>query len=172
LLGAAAMAHLTQLSVTSSYAAGVLPALIILGLAFGLIIAPGISTATSGVLPQDTGVASALVNTMQQVGGSIGAAALSTVALNAAATYLATHHSAGQASATAATAAVHGYTVAFTVWAIVFGVAAVLACALLPSRRRTQSRSGPDGGGDMAGPAVEPGTAAGTASPQPPRATP
>jgi len=75
LTGAAAMAYLTQLSVTSSYAGGVLPALILLGLGFGMILAPAINTATAGVRPQDSGVAAALVNTMQQVGGSIGAAA-------------------------------------------------------------------------------------------------
>jgi len=80
LTGAVAMAYLTQLSVTSSYATGVLPALILLGLGFGMILAPAINTATTGVRPQDSGVASALVNTMQQVGGSIGASALSTVA--------------------------------------------------------------------------------------------
>jgi hypothetical protein len=67
-LGAAAMAYLTQLGLASSYAAGVLPALIILGLAFGLILPSAIATATTGVLPQDTGVSSALVNTMQQAG--------------------------------------------------------------------------------------------------------
>jgi predicted MFS family arabinose efflux permease len=166
-LGAVAMAYLTQLGVTSSYAARVLPALIILGLAFGLIIAPGISTATSGVVAQDTGVASALVNTMQQVGGSIGAAALSTIALNATASYLAAHRGHGPASATAA--AVHGYTAAFTVSAVVFGVAAVLAYALLPSRRRTQSR-GSSEGSDTAGRSNEADAAAGTASPQPPGA--
>lgn len=143
-LGAASMVYLAQLTPTSSYAGGVLPALIVLGLGFGLVIAPSVSTATSGVAPQDTGVASALVNTMQQVGGSIGAAALSTVALNATAAYLAAHQGAGPAPATAAAAAVHGYTAAFTVSAIVFGVAAILAYTLLPAQRRaTQSRLDP-----------------------------
>ena len=75
LLGAAAMTYLTQLTVTSSYAGGVLPALLILGLGFGMIFAPAINTATAGVPRQDSGVASALVNTMQQVGGSVGTAA-------------------------------------------------------------------------------------------------
>ena len=136
-LGAAAMAYLTQLGLASSYAAGVLPALIILGLAFGLILPSAIATATTGVLPQDTGVASALVNTMQQVGGSIGVSALSTVALSATASYLATHGDAGRL--VTPDAAIHGYTVAFTVAAIVFAVAAVLAFGLLPSRQRQQA---------------------------------
>ena len=92
LFGATAMTYLTQLTVTSSYVGGVLPALIIMGLGFGMIFAPAINTATAGVARQDSGVASALVNTMQQVGGSIGTSALSTIALTATASYLATHH--------------------------------------------------------------------------------
>src|SRR5580692_8802097 len=76
LFGTGAMTYLTQLTVTSSYASGVLPALLIMGLGFGMIFAPAINTATTGVPRQDSGVASALVNTMQQVGGSIGTAAL------------------------------------------------------------------------------------------------
>jgi hypothetical protein len=48
-----------------------------------MIFAPVINTATAGGQRQDSGVASALVNTMQQVGGSIGTAALSTIAVQA-----------------------------------------------------------------------------------------
>ena len=137
LTGAAAMAYLTQLSVTSSYAGGVLPALILLGLAFGMILAPAINTATTGVRPQDSGVASALVNTMQQVGGSIGASALSTVALSATASYLGGHPAGPLALETAA---VHGYTVAFTVSAALFALGTVLVFALLPSRQQLAQR--------------------------------
>jgi hypothetical protein len=95
LLGAAAIGYLTQIGVTSSYAGSVLPALIVLGLGFGMVLAPAINTATAGVQRQDSGVAAALVNTMQQVGGSIGAAALSTIALTATAHYLAGHRDGG-----------------------------------------------------------------------------
>ena len=80
LLGTGGMVYLTQVSVTSSYVGGVLPALLILGLGFGMIFAPAINAATAGVRREDSGVASALVNTMQQVGGSIGTSALSTIA--------------------------------------------------------------------------------------------
>jgi EmrB/QacA subfamily drug resistance transporter len=133
LLGGGAMTDLTRLSVTSGYAAGVLPALLVMGAGFGMIIAPAINTATAGVGTQDSGIASALVNTMQQVGGSIGTAALSTIALTAAASYLAAHHTGPLAAATAAT---HGYTLAFATSAALFGVGAVLAIVMLPSKRR------------------------------------
>jgi len=129
------MAYLTQLTVTSSYAVNIVPALIALGLGFGMIFSPAINTATAGVSRRDSGVASALVNTMQQVGGSIGTAALSTVALTATASYLTTHHTGRLA---AATAAVHGYGVAFWVSAALFGVGALLAVLLVPSRRRLE----------------------------------
>jgi EmrB/QacA subfamily drug resistance transporter len=133
LLGGAAMTYLTQISVTTSYATGVLPALIVAGLGFGSIFAPAINTATTGVDRADSGVASALVNTGQQVGGSIGTALLSTIALTATSGYLALHHASALAPAVAA---VHGYTVAFAVSASLFGLGAILALTLLPSRQR------------------------------------
>jgi EmrB/QacA subfamily drug resistance transporter len=134
-LGGGAMGYLTQLTVSSGYATNIVPALIALGLGFGMIFSPAINTATAGVARRDSGVASALVNTMQQVGGSIGTAALSTVALTATATYLTAHHVGRLAPATAA---VHGYSVAFTVSAVLFGVGALLAVLLVPSRRRLE----------------------------------
>jgi EmrB/QacA subfamily drug resistance transporter len=133
LLGAGGMAYLTQVTVTSSYVSSVLPALLILGLGFGMIFAPAINTATTGVAREDSGVASALVNTMQQVGGSVGTSALSTIALTATASYLVAHHASPLAPAIAAT---HGYTTAFAVSAGLLGLGFILAIVLLPSRRR------------------------------------
>ncbi len=133
LVGGAGLAYLTQITVTSSYAVSVLPALLVMGLGFGMIFSPAINTATAGVDRRDSGVASALVNTMQQVGGSIGTAALSTIALTATANYLTAHHTGRLATATAA---VHGYSAALTVSAALLGVGAVTAVLLLPSRRK------------------------------------
>ena len=135
LLGGGAMAYLTQLTVTASYATSVVPALVAMGLGFGMIFAPAVNTATAGVARRDSGVASALVNTMQQVGGSIGTAALSTVALTATTSYLVAHHATPGA---AAAAAVHGYGAAFTVSAVLFGIGALVAGLLLPSRRKLE----------------------------------
>jgi nitrate/nitrite transporter NarK len=135
LLGLIGMLYLTRLTATSSYLSGVLPALLVMGLAFGLIFAPAINTATAGVRREDSGVASALVNTMQQVGGSIGTSALSTIALTETTSYLVAHHTGALAQATAA---VHGYTLAFTVSAGLFVLGVILAIALLPSRHRLE----------------------------------
>jgi MFS family permease len=133
LLCAGGMALLTQVTVTSSYVSSVLPGVLILGLGLGQIFAQAINTATAGVAREDSGVASALVNTMQQVGGSIGAAALSTIALSATATYLIGHDTGPQAQAVAAT---YGYTTAFAVSAGLLVLGCILAIVLLPSRRR------------------------------------
>jgi MFS family permease len=119
--------------VTSSYLGAMLPALVAMGLGFGMIFAPATNTATTGVPTKDSGVASALVNTGQQVGGSIGVSVLSTIAASATASYLVIHHAGPQAAAIAAT---HGYTLAFTISASLLGLGAILAVLMLPSHRR------------------------------------
>jgi EmrB/QacA subfamily drug resistance transporter len=131
LLGVAAMTYLTQITVTSSYVSGVLPAMLVMGLGFGMIFSPAINTATAGVRREDSGVASALVNTMQQVGGSIGTSVLSTIALTATTSYLALHHAGALAPAIAAT---RGYTVAFAVSAALLGLGVIITLVLFPSR--------------------------------------
>jgi EmrB/QacA subfamily drug resistance transporter len=130
LLSAAAMLMFTGVSVHSSYGTDVLPGLLVIGVGLGLIFAPAMDTATRGVDGPDAGVASALVNTGQQVGGSIGTALLSTLAASAAGAYASTH---GAVADVAAQAAVHGYTTAFTWAAAVFAVGALTAWLLLPS---------------------------------------
>src|SRR5277367_5305328 len=135
LLGAGGTAYLAQLTVTSSYLEGVLPALLIMGLGFGTIFAAAVNSATAGVPYEDSGVASALVNTMQQVGGSIGISVLSTITASVTASYLIAHHTGPQAPAIAAT---HGYTLAFAISAALLGLGAILAILMLPSRKRLE----------------------------------
>src|SRR4051794_30648007 len=106
LLAVVGMLYLTGITPTSSYAVAVLPALLVLGAGFGLIMAPSMSSATLGVRPSDTGIAAALVNTSQQIGGSIGTAVLSTVAATAVTSFATEHAPAG--SQVMAEAAVHG----------------------------------------------------------------
>ena len=91
-LGLISMLLLTRLTPSSSYAADVLPSLLILGLGMGLIFAPAFGTATLGVAGNEAGVASAMVNTSQQVGGSVGTSLLSTLFASSAAAYAAQPH--------------------------------------------------------------------------------
>ncbi|MBD0840724.1 MULTISPECIES: MFS transporter [unclassified Streptomyces] len=91
LVAAIGMLMLTQLEVDSSYSALLLPSMLLLGLGMGTAFMPAMSLATMGVKPQDSGVASAMVNTSQQVGGAIGTALLNTIAASATTTYVADH---------------------------------------------------------------------------------
>ena len=105
----------------------------VIGAGIGLVFSAAMATATFGVQPSDAGVASAMVNTMQQIGGSIGTALLSTLAASAVTSELAV--AAGRPDAAAvAHAAVHGYTVAFWWAAGIYAVGAVVCAALLTRR--------------------------------------
>ncbi|MFF0817342.1 DHA2 family efflux MFS transporter permease subunit [Rhodococcus sp. NPDC003318] len=128
-LGAAGLAYLAQLEVDSSYAPHILPGLVLLGLGMGTVFAPAMQGAITGVQPEDSGVASATVNTMQQVGGSIGTALLSTVAATAAANYLS---DATPGPLTPALAAVESYTTTFWWAAAIFVSGAITSAFLLP----------------------------------------
>src|SRR6266478_2623401 len=118
-----------QLGVNTSYPSTILPALVVIGLGLGLVFACAINTATYGAAREDAGVASAMVNINQQVGGSIGIALLNTIAASAFSSYLLTH---GQSLAAQAGAAVHSYIVAFWISAGIFAGAAVVCGLVLP----------------------------------------
>ena len=95
----------TRLTPHGAYASHVLPGLVLTGPAMGCVFAPAFSTATLGVKSSDAGIASAMVNTSQQVGGSIGTALLSTIFASAAASFASVHaHAAGITGAAASTA--------------------------------------------------------------------
>ena len=118
LLATGGMVWLTQLKIDSSYVGMILPAFIILAVGMGAVFVPLSNTALTGVGNHDAGVASAMVNTTQQIGGSLGVALLNTVFTTAAASYGKTHGP--------ALGAVHGYNVAFTVSAGLLATAALV----------------------------------------------
>ncbi len=131
-LAAGGLAFLTGIEFDSSYAGSVLPGLLVMGLGFGLIMAPSIATATSGIAPRDAGVASATVNTAQQIGGSIGTAFLSTIFAGAVSAFAAP--AGAPAQLVQAQAAVHGYTVAFWWAAGALAVGAVVTALVFRPR--------------------------------------
>jgi len=131
-LGAIGMLILTRLEVSSNYADHVLPALLVLGAAMGTIMPASMQSATLGVDRQFAGVASAMTNTSQQVGGSISTALLNTLAASAATSFVSSHLP--PTPAIAAEAAVHGYTTAFALCAAFFAGGLVIAALLF--RRR------------------------------------
>ena len=83
-LAAGGMLGMSTLQVDSTYLTGLLPWIMLLSFGLGLVFVPLTLTAVSGVAREDSGVGSAVLNTMQQVGGSLGLATLSTVAVSAA----------------------------------------------------------------------------------------
>ncbi len=129
-MAALGLGWFTQVGVHTGYAAHVLPAEIVVSIGMGLAFVPLSSTALVGVAPNDAGVASALVNTTQQVGGSLGTALLNTIAASATATYLVAH---GRSAVAAGL--VHGYTTAFTYSAVIIGLAVVTTVALVRAGR-------------------------------------
>ena len=123
------MLFLTQLEVGSSYPGVILPGMILLGLGTGAAFMPIISIAVHGIQGRDAGVASAMANTSQQVGGAIGTALLNTIAASATATYLAGHTSGGKL--VPAQSLVHGFTHAFWWAAGAEAVAALIALTFI-----------------------------------------
>ncbi|OEU94464.1 Puromycin resistance protein pur8 [Streptomyces abyssalis] len=131
-LAAAGLVWLTALSPHSGYAAHVLPPLLVMGVGLGLVMPSAISLATLGVVKRDQGVASATVNTMQQVGGSVGTALFNTMAAHAFTDYTRTHE---RTPDLVERANVHSFAVAY--WcAAGFFAAGLVASALLYERGR------------------------------------
>jgi EmrB/QacA subfamily drug resistance transporter len=134
LIAAVGMALLTNIGLTSDYGTDVLPTLLLVGAGLGLVFAPAFTLGTLGVEASDAGVASAMVNVAQQIGGSIGTSLLNTIAAVAASSYITTH-AASAASAAGkqlleANATLNSYHTVFWVAAGIYAGVAVL-CALV-----------------------------------------
>lgn len=140
LVSASGMALLTRLALDSGYVADIMPGMILLGLGLGGVMTTAFQGATAGVHHEDTGVASALINTSQQVGGSISTALLTTVASSATADYLSSHKA---GALTVAQAGVEGYTATLAWGAGFFVVGAVLAAFLIPNTPLAPSEGEP-----------------------------
>ncbi|MGW8379341.1 MFS transporter [Streptomyces sp. ODS28] len=162
-LAGAGLVWLTRLDLHSTYAAHVLPPLLLMGVGLGLVMPVAMSLATLGVAARDQGVASATVNTMQQVGGSIGTALFNTMAASAATRYAQSHPRMPQV---AQHAAVHSYATAYW-WAAAFFAGGLILTLLLyrpgrPPELAEGGRTAPGaeeetGGADETGRAEEPG---------------
>lgn len=130
-LATVGMLVLTQVPVHGSYLGDLLPGLMPLSIGMGLVFVPITLLATGGVGEEDSGLASGLFNTSQQVGGSLGLAILSTLAASQTARLLSSH------SATVVAARVSGYHVAFLAAAIMLASgSAIMAFALRRSHTK------------------------------------
>lgn len=138
LLAAVGMYWFSTLTVGTSYAAHVMPALFLTSFGLGLSFVPMTLTAVHDVADDRAGVAAALVNTAQQIGAALGLTVLTTIALAAADERL-------SGAAPAAEAMTHGYTTAFLAGAGALLIAAVVAVATITTRRtqRPEATIGP-----------------------------
>ncbi len=115
---------LARITPDTSYASHVLPSLLVMSSGMALVFIPLTSTSLHNVSNHDTGVASAMVNTSQQIGGSLGTALLNTVAATATAAFATAHSSLGKNAHLYAMT--HGFTVAFKVSAGLLFLGAVV----------------------------------------------
>ena len=120
---------LALLDAQATYAADIVGPVLLMGLGMGLTVPTAFNLATTGLEASDVGVASATMNATQQLGGSIGAALLSSVA--------------GAATAAAVnpettTAIVHGFAIAFAVAAALLMLGTVVCGALIPPKQGDQ----------------------------------
>jgi EmrB/QacA subfamily drug resistance transporter len=129
LIGAAGLGWLSQIGVHSSFWVSVLGPQLLMSVGLGLAFPALSNTALTNVGVADSGVASAMVNTTQQIGGSLGTALLNTVAATATASYIAANGRASEAAGL-----VHGYSVAFAVGSGLLVLAAVAAAVLVRDR--------------------------------------
>jgi EmrB/QacA subfamily drug resistance transporter len=150
LLGGVGLLLLSRIGLSSDYWTTIAPALVVLGLGMGNVFAAAFNTATAGIDPRDAGVGSAMVNTSQQIGGSIGTAVLSTIAAGAASRFLSANGTSGSAQALAQLDSYH--TAFLTSSGVFFGIA-VLAFLVL-RWGRPQARQHQAAGQDQGAPVV------------------
>jgi EmrB/QacA subfamily drug resistance transporter len=117
---AAGMLLFARTPVEASYALDLLPPMVLIGAGAGLGFPSLMTLAMSGATPQDSGLASGLVNTSVQVGGAIGLAVLATLATERTDGLLAEGHS-------TAAALNSGFHLAYLVGAVLVGIAIVIA---------------------------------------------
>ena len=130
------MLLLTTIGQDTAYWNHVLPAEILMSVGLAAVFIPASSTALYGVAPHDAGVASAVLNTSQQIGGSLGTALLNTLFAGAVTSYLADNvRSPQDAKQMLPLAFIHGYHVAFFAGAILFACGLLVALLVVNARK-------------------------------------
>ena len=130
------MLLLTNIDVNTSYWLHLLPAMVIMSVGLAAVFIPVSSTALIGVGHHDAGVASAVLNSSQQIGGSLGTALLNTVFASGVTAYLVSHvHSPAEAQQLVPSALIHGYHVAFLWGAVLLTAALVVAVVFINAKK-------------------------------------
>jgi EmrB/QacA subfamily drug resistance transporter len=126
--------HSDTLTVTATYPKDLLPWILVMSLGMGFVFVPLTLTAVHGVGERDSGIGSGVLNAMQQIGGSLGLAILSTVAVTAAGNktkeIFASNPEANH-NAVSAVAFTHGSVRAFEIGALMIGLGALIIFAFM-----------------------------------------
>jgi EmrB/QacA subfamily drug resistance transporter len=139
LLTAAGGALYAQMPADGHYFWNVFPGLILSGIGLAFSFVPVTIASLSGVQPADAGVASGLINTSRQIGGSVGLAAVTTIAATATSHYADSH----AVAAFSGPALAHGFQVAFYALSGVALVGAAIAAAFVESKPKAASKATP-----------------------------
>jgi EmrB/QacA subfamily drug resistance transporter len=123
---------LAQINAHTSYVPGLVGPMIVLAIGLGLTFVPLTLMAVSGARPSESGLASALLNVGQQIGGSIGIGLLGTVAATTTRNQLAGGHVALNQATTA------GYAAGFTIASGIALLAFVIALVVIRSRQSSR----------------------------------
>jgi hypothetical protein len=130
------MLLLVRIGDNTPYVTYVLPAELLMSVGLAAVFIPAASTALIGVGPHDAGVASAVLNSSQQVGGSLGTALLNTVFAATVTAYLAANaHTPQEIAQLTPTALIHGYHVSF-IWGAALFTAALLCAVFLINAKK------------------------------------
>ena len=124
LLATVGILFFSRITPTSGYSSHLLIPMIIMSFGCALYFIPNASTGLHGAGEHDAGVASAMINTSQQIGGSLGAALLNTIAISSAAAFVKGHTTLG--NQVGVYAQVHGFTTTFK-----WGGAFLFTCAIV-----------------------------------------
>jgi EmrB/QacA subfamily drug resistance transporter len=123
-LAVGGLIYFAQISPHGTYLSTLLPGFLLAGVGLGLSFVPVTIGAMSGVVPGEAGVASGLITTTQQIGGALGVAVLSTIAVSATTRFIDAH---GHAQSVTTDALNHGFSVAFWFGAVFAGVGCLVA---------------------------------------------
>jgi len=132
LFAAGGLFWLAQINVHTSYLSGLVGPMIMLAVGLGLTFVPLTLMAVSGARPNESGLASALLNVGQQIGGSIGIALLGTIAATVTKNQLAGHVAANQATTA-------GYALGFTIASGIALLGSVIGIAVIRGRQSPQT---------------------------------
>ncbi|GAA3590649.1 MFS transporter [Kineosporia mesophila] len=141
-LATAGLALLTRIDLDSSWLTLILPAEVLLSLGMGLFFVVSASLALTKVEEHDAGVASAMLNTSQQIGGALGTALLNTLFASAVTSWMTDNAGSGNVQQLASEAAIHGYHVAFWVGAAFIATATIITLLMVNARSNELSNEG------------------------------